>query len=733
MFYAHSPDKKKAADAQSYESHIRGVIGRAEVAAMELCKYARLDGELLLKAVKQAAEFHDLGKLDEANQKVLSGEKKAKGLPRQHTDAGTAIFLDEKNLSLVCAAIIQAHHIGYSDFVQLRNEGLGFFRDKNISEHVDKTLPELLHIHRSLINDSRLKNTDKIQGDRSIFFRLALSCLADADHTDTAVHYGDYRETGKTTELKPGERLKKLDEYVAFLKTQGDPMDPKLVLRNEIYHACRDAHTGANINSCDSPVGSGKTTAVMAHLLTQAKERGLRRIIVVLPTINIIHQSVETYRKALVFPDENAEDVVAELHHRADFQAPESRYLTALWRAPIIVTTAVTFFETLASNSPSTLRRLHELPGSAIFVDESHAALPAKLLPLAWRWIRLYSGEWSCYWVLASGSLNRFWEIEEINNHEEYDVPEIVPAKVRKKAYQNEERRIDYQYNPDPMGVEELASWITQFPGPRLVILNTVQNAAVMADYFAQNFGRNTVEHLSTALIAGDREETLKKIKKRLENRSDDDWTFIATSCVEAGVDLSFKTGFRELGSLVSLLQAGGRVNREGRYSGAEIWTFKIAEGGLLIKHPGLKDSAYILETYLESKIPIVPELSTRSIAEEIRLHGDSSEFLKLLNYEGQNSFPSVEQTFKVINTDTRLTVVKNDIIKKIENHEKIDWQEIQKNSVQIWKYKLDKSHIKEILPGIYGWSLPYNDFLGYMAGVLPVDKFSSFLGGYII
>jgi len=83
----------------------------------------------------------------------------------------------------------------------------------------------------------------------------------------------------------------------------------------------------------------------------------------------------------LVLPGENADEVVAELHHRADFESEDTRYLTALWRTPIIVTTAVAFFETLASNSTATLRRLHELPGSAIFVDESHAALPAKLLP----------------------------------------------------------------------------------------------------------------------------------------------------------------------------------------------------------------------------------------------------------------------------------------------------------------------------------------------------------------
>jgi CRISPR-associated endonuclease Cas3-HD len=729
MYYAHSPDKKKGAGAQSYESHIRGVIGRAEAAARAMCEHAQFDGELLQDAVKEAAEFHDLGKLDKANQKILSEEKKTGSLPIQHTDAGAAYFLDEKNVSLVCAALIQAHHIGYGDFIQLRNEGLSFFRDKNVSGHVDKTLPELLNIHRSIIKGSPLKSNDQIKGDKPIFFRLALSCLADADHTDTAVHYKDYKETREITELKPDERLKRLDDHVKTLKVEDDS---KSALRNEIYTACRNAHTGANINSCDSPVGSGKTTAVMAHLLVQAKERGLRRIIVVLPTINIIHQSVETYRKALVLPGENAEDVVAELHHKADFQDIESRYLTALWRAPIIVTTAVSFFETLASNSPSALRRLHELPGSAIFIDESHAVLPAKLLPLAWRWINIYSSEWSCYWVLASGSLNRFWELEEINNQKKYTVPEIVSDKVRKKAYQNEKKRIGYRYKPEPMNVEELASWIIQFPGPRLVILNTVQSAAVLADYFAQTFGRDKVEHLSTALIAGDRGKILKKIRERLKDSSDHDWTFIATSCVEAGVDFSFRTGFREAGSLVSLLQAGGRVNREGLYPDAEIWTFKIAEDGLLLKHPNLKDSAYVLESYLERDISIVPELSTMSIAEEIRLHGNSSNFLKLVNYEEQNSFPSVEEFFKVINTDTRLTIVEKEIIRKIKNHTTVDWQEIQKNSVQIWKKKLEASYVEEILPGIYGWHLAYNDFLGYMAGVLPIKKFSS-PGGFIV
>ena len=120
------------------------------------------------------------------------------------------------------------------------------------------------------------------------------------------------------------------------------------------------------IVSNDGPVGSGKTTAVMAYQLNQAILKGARRIFVVLPYTNIITQSVEVYREALKLPGEEPETVVAELHCKSDFEDEDTRYLTSLWRAPIIVTTAVAFFETLASNRPGTLRRLHELPGSII-------------------------------------------------------------------------------------------------------------------------------------------------------------------------------------------------------------------------------------------------------------------------------------------------------------------------------------------------------------------------------
>ena len=721
IYNAHSPKKKNDIDidAQSYKSHVMGVLEKAVSYANDAGKYATLDSEALSHIVRQAALFHDLGKLDNANQLVLSGEIISNKLPVNHVDAGAAFFYNEELFSLA-AAVIQAHHIGYCDFIEELKKNDHIFRDLEIIDHTNNTLEYLLSIHNSLVNESYFHGSDEIKGDHSIFLRIALSCLADADHTDTAVHYHDHTEPPPYIELRPMERLEKLDNYV---KSLGKTDDERSELRTEMYNVCKNADVHDQIVSCDSPVGSGKTTAIMAHLLKQAEKRNLRRIIVVLPFTNIIQQSTKIYRKALILEGENPNDVIAELHHRAEFHDKESRYLTALWRAPIIVTTAVTFFETLASNSPSTLRRLHELPGSAIFVDESHAALPLKLLPLAWQWVNKYSTEWNCYWVLASGSLNRFWENEEINRGIDYNIPELINTDLKKRLSIYENNRINYKFDLAPKNLEELSEWIISFPGPRLVIVNTVQNAAIIADYFNKKYGRDSVEHLSTSLTPSDREETIKNVENRLDNTSDTNWALIATSCVEAGVDLSFKTGFRELSSLLSLLQTAGRINRSGIFVDSEIWSFKLKETDCFNINPELQIARNNLLKYFENGEKIVPELSTKSLNDELLEKGISPLFIELLNCEQNKIFPKVEELFKVINTDTRIVIVDTKICNAIKYHKKISWQDIQKHSVRIYGYKLDEYKVGDVIPGIYQWKLGYDNFIGIMAGALPVIK----------
>lgn len=718
--YAHS--EKGDIPAQEYGSHISGVHALASKYLHQLAPYNVMDHRCLQQHVHNAVVYHDLGKLNQSNQEVLSGKVSARNLPVHHQDAGVA-FLQERGEDFFPAYMaICAHHIGYQDLAKELIREDRAFRDEEDSTvaQTDVELPAYLSLHQKLTGLSLSPITDEIKGDPALFLRMLLSCLADADHTDTARNYKMYPSEEVLTPLRAGERLKKLDQYVSNYKLrEGDDLQ-RHSLRKQMYGACRNTDNAASVVSCDSPVGSGKTTAVMANLLNQAVKRGLRRIFVVLPFTNIIKQSVTVYRKALVLPGENEEDVVAELHHRADFQSMEARHLTAQWRAPIIVTTAVAFFETLASNMPSGLRRLHELPGSAVFVDESHAALPIKLLPIAWKWIQALADEWSCCWVLASGSLTRFWEIPEIGGTENQRfVPEMIDDSLRKELSLYEHRRITYMYDREPKTLESLGEWIHSFEGPRLVIMNTIHSAAMLADHLSKT-SVGKVEHLSTALKASDREITLKRIKQRLADKNDKDWTLVATSCVEAGVDFSFKVGFREIASLLSLLQAAGRVDREGIYKTSQMWTFCIAEDEKLRKNPGLEQAATVLKGFFENEGEVSADKSTLSIVREIYQYGVDDVFRQLLEKEMVLGFKYVADHFQVIDSDSEIVVVDSELINALRQGANVDWKLIQRESVQISRGKLRELKIPRIImDGIYAWNLEYDQFLGYMAGVI--------------
>lgn len=90
-------------------------------------------------------------------------------------------------------------------------------------------------------------------------------------------------------------------------------------------------------------------------------------------------------------------------------------------------------------------------------------------------------------------------------------------------------------------------------------------------------------------MTSRDRKRVIDKIKEELnkleeefpamENVPDESRiTIISTSLIEAGVDLDVCTVFRELTGLDSILQSGGRCNREGKRKGAFTYIFKFAD-----------------------------------------------------------------------------------------------------------------------------------------------------------
>lgn len=733
---AHSARPEKGIPAQTYHDHICAVMKRAGANADNFCRYLQGDTSFFKQVVVNGAVCHDLGKLDSLNQDVLAGSH-AKGLPVKHEDAGAACLLQIKDTP--AAILASKHHQGLPNLYDEKQRKQLFLRNEEAFARTEQYLPEYIAAHNTYVPEQQIPETAKMNpGWTGLRLRLALSCIVDADHGDTARHYGNEGELVPPT-CRWQERLQTLQEYTDGLFNHA-PKSQRNILRREIFNSCKDATVDSGIVACDSPVGTGKTTAVMAHLLKVAIKKNLRHIIVVLPYTNIIKQSVETYRKALVLPGENDFEVVAEHHHQADFNHIDSRHLTTLWKAPIIVTTAVQFFETIAANKPARLRKLHELPGSAVFVDEVHSAIPAWMWPQMWQWINELVVDWSCHFVLASGSLPRFWEFPKMAKTNVL-IPDLVTKKIRVEADKAEQTRIQYSTVSEPLGLAELIKFILSKPGPRLVIMNTVQSAAVIAHELYQLESGNEesgdicgVLHLSTALCPADRDQVVDQVEKQLGNRSERDWTLVATSCVEAGMDFSFTTALRESCSASSLIQIGGRANRHGGDIMSEIWDFRVSQDEpLLNKHPAFDVSRMILaELFAEGKMNLLTSaaLTTEAMRREIMTVFDTRAS-EIVDRELKHDYPKVANLCRVIDADTRTVVVSPRVIQLLEQRLKVDNKDLMRNSVQLWTKKIEFLALEEIgaCPGIY--KIPdgyYGDFedtakpcFGYMKGVLPL------------
>ncbi len=765
---AHSA--RNGAPSQTYLQHVTNVGRFAAIFARDAAQYSTRWQRPFLAAVDRAATYHDLGKLDELFQDVLrhNCDNKHKF---NHVEAGTAYLLQSKQYEAAIACY--SHHIGLPSIpaekakdangvnLALRDTGPLIGLAGSSCQRTDRSLHSYLAQHHRLVPAVAAVSNSQFSG---LVRRLALSCLVDADHSDTAQHYQQEPDLGGPP-LRAAERLAKLEQFVAELSSAetalSEPERLRLAIRREVFKSCRDRVLGSSerIVACDSPVGTGKTTAVMAHLLNVARDRGLRRVFVVLPYTNIIDQSVDVYRRSLVLDGEQADEAVAAHHHRVEFAGERWRDLRQLaqrWEAPIVVTTAVQFFETLAAKATGALRKLHQLPGSAIFVDEAHAAMPVPLWPQMWLWLRELCDDWGCHLVLASGSLSRFWDLADfVAADNRAAVAELVPEATRIKASDLEENRVSLMHKHKAMSICEISEFVRSKRGPRLVIFNTVQAAAVFAEHLRTQLAlpahseqaspalsphdradpvatkRNQyVEHLSTALSPHDRERILKRVRARLRDHDDSDWTLVATSCVEAGVDFSFRTAFRESCGLVNLLQASGRVNRSCEYDAAEVWDFRHSGDDFLTLHPHFKTSRRVLEQLFREGAADMYHC-TEALKRELNFgNGEAEHFAAdIKSCEEAADYPGVAEMCRLITADTQTVLVDQEMIAKIEKGDRSDFpkaNDLMRHSVEIWRSRLAYLAPKSLGPGDELFALypeQYDDFLGYMRGLLSLLK----------
>lgn len=716
---AHSARPKRGVPVQPYGMHLHNTVQMRALPALEamLPFYCGLQAQIpdrLRTALLWAMEFHDLGKLADENQAVLRGIT-GDALPYLHESAGALHCLEHEQRAAAFA--IHSHHQGLTNASAEREQHRlwqidkepcrPFVRDGEYAKTVGHLpgfrlrheeakgglLPRLPEEPVRVLRWQR-NGPNKVSHLSALEMRLLLSLLVDADHGDTAHHYQQEMPV-HPPEPHWTERLEKLKKYIAGLGKDRDghpkpsARDP---LRDAVYQDCLRSDPAIPLYACDAPVGSGKTTAVMAYLLRAAIENKLRRIFVVLPFTNIIQQSVDTYRKALVLDGEDPEQIVAENHHVAEFQSLEARGLTTLWRSPIVVTTAVQFFETLAACAPNRLRKLHSVPGSAVFIDEAHAAMPLHLWPSMWCRLQELSDIWSCRFVLGSGSLPRFWENTRLFVSGTPAPPAMLRPKTVAMGAAGEQTRIMFRSKPEPQNLALLVQWLTKLKGARLVVMNTLQSAGALARELAQQ-GVQTL-HLSTALTPTHRERVLTEARNllNLKHKPEHGWVMVATSCIEAGVDVSFDVALRERSSVSSLIQISGRVNRSGDEAQGEVWDFTSSDP-LFTNNKSLHAARGVVEQAFRTGLfdLMAGDAMTIAIQEEWKRKPDPDKVNALKDCEQQWQFATIAELSRLIEDDSVTAVVDPVIIAKLNERKPVRHTELVRGSVSVRKAVAEK------------------------------------------
>lgn len=606
IFFSHAKNNEHGGrdGSKALKEHTFGVQGKALEQFYPGLSFP-ISTPFLYQLLDDVCRLHDLGKYSSHFQYYLLGQPHDQNL-KQHARFGAFViyqkYLTQAELAYLGYYLIKNHHRSlhhppdaeedkYLSRMDLDDYIAVFEQQKaTMQPHLDQIAQELdlddldqwlktPQNHKQLvrwIQDWTLRNPEP---SKYFLLNYLFSLLIEADKLD-ASDTTPHRQTDIASDA--------VARYISQF-TAADNLQNRLrnQVRAEVLSHLEDPDILDNrLFLLTAPTGIGKTlTALDFALRLRAKLPHRAQIITGLPFINIIEQTLQVYQEVLrdqgasvlghyqyanVFGD-NQDDVDDETMQGPGYD--QRRMLLDTWQGDVIVTSFVQLLQTLLTNKNKLLLKFNHLAGAIVIMDEVQS-LRLEQVPLIGAVLYCMSKYLNTRFILMTATKPLIFELAD---------QEILKPKLNCSATAEVKWLLG---NPEPIfrafqrtqlvpvlstilseTREFLPLFETKWSSSKsaLIVVNTVNRSIELFQqlehWLRENDYQNPCYYLSTNIIPAHRLGIIQQIKTDIKGGLAP--ILVATQVVEAGVDLDFDLGFRDLGPIDSIVQVAGRINRE--------------------------------------------------------------------------------------------------------------------------------------------------------------------------
>ena len=616
---------------------------------------------------KQVKLYHDIAKLKNNFQIYIRDTSNDK-LDKNHSLLSAHFFLlnskfDEMPTLFGFLAIV-SHHGDVVNLMTLAREANKFFKNQKELEQWDEVAGAAKNI--KIYSGLSTKKDEFL--DRAEKLRQYL-VLSHYRHKFTYEDFINFKSL--YSNLIYSDKF----EAIFSMSKQQTKYIPIDVLESDIQNLSpnekRDAFRNFVLNNFDkerklftltAPTGYGKTLTALNFALKFNKPR----IIYALPFTSIIDQTYDIVAKIY----KSSDILVSKAHHKTTIGeenlTEEDRYskikfLMESFSGEINVTTLYQLIFALFGNKNKDNVKFNQLKNSVVIIDEAQA-IPYKCRKDFILLCEIISQRLGTIFIFMSATMPviKSEKFKEISNLDYFSKQDRYVIKWL-----------------DIGGEDELLEKICEAASDKntLVVVNTIKKAQELFVKLRDKFScfcLNGYMHdrHKRAIIRMVRCGISKSKKDPLASKI----LLISTQSIEAGVDLDFDVGFREVAPISSIIQTAGRVNRHFGEIRGELYVFpEISKFTNLIYGDLYKVSGTILEDFRrkevrESEILEISNSFFQKVSAQLEQDTDESEIgkrIKKLEFEDIN-----EEIKKVMDDNCKQTLIieaKENFIKDFE------------------------------------------------------------------